>query len=396
MIDLTATSVLDLLSLIIVISFTYHLVLLYEVAIFTRREDDPATPYEPPVTLLKPLTEWTEQVRLNLLSFCQQHYPDYEMIIGLPQPEAMDEARTALAAGLCNSRTRWEVCHPDLTANPKISELLALYPDARHDILILSDADIRVGPDYISQVVAPLRDPQVGAVTCLYTTPEASTLAGTVEALIINVDFIPSVLVAHHLFGSRFALGATIALRRTTLEVVGGLKALAGYLADDYQLGLRVCRAGYRIAISRHIVQNHLPRMSLSDLYRHQLRWARTIRVNQPVGWLFSCISFLTGWAALWLAASDFSEVGWRLLVMTVVFRLLEGAYLNDNLNGLQGYWRIAWLMPIKDAFYMLVWFLSFTGNRVHWAGREYVVSRDGHMVQVGPSDSSQPLHRSP
>ncbi len=397
MIDLTAVPILDILSLIIVLSFTYHIIVLYEVAVFSRHAPGtPDDPYEPSVTLLKPLTEWTDQVRENLLSFCRQDYPDYDLIAGIPRRDAMEIAQKALTSGPCQRPIHWEVCNPELTPNPKISELLHLYPHARRDVLILSDADIRVGPDYIRQVVAPLSNPTVGAVTCLYTTPEATTLPGIVEALIINVDFIPSVLVAHHLFGARFMLGATIALRRATLEAIGGLRALANYLADDYQLGVRVVRAGYRIAISRHIVENRLPPMSLLDLYRHQLRWARTIRVNQPVGWLFSCISFLTGWAVLWLVASDFSAVGWRLLAMTTIFRMLEGSYLNDSLNGLRAYWRVAWLMPVKDAFYMLVWFLSFTGNRVHWAGREYVVNRDGRMTLLGAPESETMAHRSP
>lgn len=288
-----------------------------------------------------------------------------------------------LATASLERPVQWVVCDLRLAENPKISEVLQLYPLAEHDVLILSDADMRVDTAYIARVVAPLQDPRVGVVTCLYRVREAPTLFGIVEALMINVDFVPSVLVARRLFGLKFAFGASIAIRREVLEAIGGFEALADYLADDYQIGHRAWEAGYHVVLADYLVENRVPAMSFGDLYRHQLRWARTNRVCEPAGWFFSQITHLTFWALTWLALSGFSEVGWRLLGATLLFRVLEGGYMNARLDGLRRYWRIAWLMPLKDLFSLAMWFLSFTGNRVYWAGRQYLVARDGRMKEV-------------
>lgn len=383
MIDLSL-DILSVASVMLILSFLYHAFALYEARAFVRRRrGDPDDVSWPPVTLLKPLAHWDEQVRRNLETFCRQEYPRYQLLLALPAREKASAALLTLAAMPCRASLRWQVCDVPLAANPKVSELLQVYPFAEHEVLVLSDADIRVDPAYIRRVVAPLRDPGVGLVTCLYIAPEAIGVPGAIEALMINVDFIPSVLVGRRLFGSRFALGATIAIKKEVLEAVGGFQALADYLADDYQLGWRVRRAGYRIAIADYIVQNIVPPMRFEDLYRHQVRWSRTIRVNQPIGWFFSLITHLVFWSALWLFLNGFSDEGWQLLSAALVFRLIEGYCLNTWLDGLPSYWRVAWLMPVKDLLSFLVWLLSFTGSRVHWAGRDYVVGRDGRMVAV-------------
>ncbi len=395
MIELPITiTVLDIVSLIVIASFLYHFLSLYEVEMFVRRRRQTPAPtaYRPPVTLLKPLAGWDDQVHQNVQSFCQQHYPPYQMILGTAD---LDQQRVAAArlAAECRAAVRWEVCHPPLAVNPKISELLHMDRLAEHEVLVLSDADIRVGPDYLARVVAPLQDPLIGLVTCLYTSRQAATTPAAVEALMINVDFIPSVLVANRLFGSRFVMGATVAIRREVLEAAGGFAALADYLADDHQLGVRVRQAGYQIVISDYIVENCLPTMRLGDLFRHQVRWSRTIRVNQPAGWFFSVITHLMVCSTMWLLLTNFSPSGWHLVGLALVFRLLEGGYMNARLNGLPDYWRVAWLMPFKDAFSFLMWVLSFTDSRVHWAGRDYLVARDGRMAALEPPGGKVAFH---
>jgi len=382
----------DLVSLIIVASLAYHVLAVYEVARFARGLRRPLeSSFQPPVTLLKPLVMWNDQTRENLVSFCHQRYPAYQVLVGIPAHLDVDALIAELTPLAERTTLQWTVCDEQVATNPKLNEVLQLLPLARHGIFVLSDADMRVTPDYLARVVAPLQEPAVGVVTALYSVREAPTLPGAVEALMINVDFAPSVLVARRLFGMAFAFGASIALRREVLEAIGGFAALADYLADDFQIGYRAAKAGYRVVLAEYVVENRLPAMGFIDLYRHQLRWARTNRICRPTGWFFSLITHLSFWATTWLVLSGFSETGWRLVGATLVFRVLEGQYVNARLNGLRRFWRVAWLMPLKDLFSLAMWALSFTGNQVHWAGREYRVLRDGRMRELG---AKSPVHR--
>lgn len=382
----------DLVSLIIAASLAYHVLAMYEVTRFARGlRRPPGSSFQPPVTLLKPLVVWNDQTRENLVSFCRQRYPAYQMLVGIPvrlDADALIAELIPLAEG---TALQWAVCDEQVATNPKLNQVLQLLPLARHEILVLSDADMRVDPNYLSCTVAPLQEPEVGVVTALYSVREASTLSALVEALMINVDFAPSVLVARRLFGMAFAFGASIALRRDVLEAIGGFAALADYLADDFQIGHRAAKAGYRVVLAEYVVENRLPAMGFIDLYRHQLRWARTNRICRPTGWFFSLITHLSFWATTWLALSGFSEAGWRLVGATLVFRALEGQYVNARLNGLRRFWRVAWLMPLKDLFSLAMWVLSFTGSQVHWAGREYRVMWDGRMREL---EAKSPVHR--
>lgn len=379
----------DAVTIIIVAAVAYHALALYEVRAFARRQRAVAQPSSlPPVTVLKPLSEWDSATQENLASFCHQRYPRYQLLVGIPPAVGSDLTALVGRVPAADTEVQWVVCTQRLATNPKVSELLHLYPLAAHDLLVFTDADIRVEPDFLARIVAPLQLPEVGVVTCLYRVREAPTWPAAVEALMTNVDFTPSVLVARRLFGLKFTLGAGIAVRRQVLEAVGGFVGLADYLADDYQIGHRASQAGYRVVLADSVVEHRLPPMGLRDLYRHQVRWARTHRVCQPTGWFFSIITHLTFWSTAWLALSGFSDAGWRLVGVTLVFRVLEGRYLNACLDGLRPFWKVAWLMPLKDLFSLTMWVLSFTGNRVHWAGREFVVSRDGRMREVGEQGS--------
>lgn len=373
-------------SVIATASLAYHLLALYEVTHFIRRRrTTPDNVFSPPVTLLKPLVDWNRETRENLASFCRQRYPRYQILVGFPARDAPELGAVNLTTPSPGGTVQGVTCDRRLAVNPKVSELLHLEPLAEHEVLVLCDADMRVGPEYIAHAVAPLRDPEVGVVTFLYCMREAPTLPAAVEALMINVDFAPAVLVARRLFGLKFALGASIGIRRDVLHALGGFEGLADYLADDYQIGHRAWQAGYRVVLSDYVVENRLPAMGFRDLYRHQLRWARTYRLYRPVGWFFSIIGHLSFWVTTWLVFSGFAKMGWRLVGLTLIFRILEGGYLNTRLNGLRGYWKVAWLMPVEDLFSLAMWALSLRGSRVHWAGREFVVTTDGRMQEVEP-----------
>ncbi len=373
-----------LVSAVIGFALLFHLWALYEVWAFTARRQAPSPngPW-PPVSVLKPLGAWNAEVQANLATFCAQDYPRYQVVVG---PRADIAPRVRLDA-VCTSDARREVtlvtCDERRAVNPKINQVLQMMPAVRHPVIVLADADMRVTPEYLRHVVAPLRDPAVGVVTCYHIAREAPTLPALVEALLVNTEYLPSILVGRRLQGMHFAFGATIALRRDVLEAIGGFEALADFLADDYQIAHRAIAAGYRVVLSDYLVESRLPPMTWREVVLHQLRWARTNRACQPTGWFFSLVTHLTFWCVVWWVLSGFSLTGQRLVALSVLFRVVQTMYYNARVDGLQPAWSGAWLAPVRDALFFFVWLWSHLTDRVVWAGRVYEVFPDGRMREV-------------
>lgn len=381
----TLSTLQDVASLLAAVALLYHILALWEAWKFARQDPPPAPEALPPVSVLKPLAFWDPATRDNLRSFCQQDYPRFQVVLG-PRPE--DAAALRLAPP-CQGDERREVtmvvCDQERAVNPKISQVLEMWPHARHDFLVLADQDMRVGPNYLRRVVAPLLDRRVGVVTCFHIAREAPTRAALMEARLVNTEYLPSILVGRRLLGMRFAFGATIATRREVLEAIGGFEALADYLADDYQIAYRAWRKGYRVVLSDYLVESRLPPMTWRQVLLHQLRWARTNRACQPVGWFFSVITHLTLWAVLWWALGGFTAAGTRVLLMTFAFRGLETTYYNLVFGGLRPAWRGAWMVPLQDLLFSLLWLLSLRTDVVLWRERRYRVCPDGTMRPVLP-----------
>lgn len=365
---------------VVLFGLAYHLLAVAEVLAFVRRCQRVRPPeFFPSVTVLKPVARWDGRVHENLRSFCRQDYPRVRLVIGLKSPADLEPAPN-FASCSAGCRVEVVVCDRSLAVNPKVNQLIQLEPAVAGDVVVVSDDDIRVGPDYLVRALLPFRDPAVGAVTCLYVCRAAPTWPAAVEALAVNVDFAPAVLVARRLFGVKFALGASLAIRRQVLTDVGGFAAVGDYLADDYQLGRLVLGRGFKVALAPYVVENTLPAMDLAFLFRHQLRWNRTNRVCQPTGWFFSVVTHLLAWTLIWALARGFDGRTRAVLAGVTAFRVAEAYLINRELGGLRPFWKFAWLIPLKDLFSTAMWALSFTGRRVHWAGRDYLVSADGRM----------------
>jgi len=258
------------------------------------------------------------------------------------------------------------------------------YPLAKHDILIVCDSDIRVGPDYLCQVASPFRDNSVGLVTSLYRSPRVRNIPTALEAMGFTAEMIPNVMVALSLEGLTFALGASMAVRREALEKIGGFQALVDYLADDYQLGNMIHRAGYRLELSAFFVESVMRRETLSGILSRQLRWARTMRASRPAGYFASVVTQPVPAIILALAVSGFSMHGWiasgilgvsRLLVCMVFSR----TFVRDGLLP-----RFLWLLPPRDILAFGVWALSFLGSRVVWRSRVFTVLAGGTIRDLG------------
>lgn len=322
----------------------------------------------------------------SLVTFFDQRYAGgFEVLFGFQDPEdAALPVVEALCAAFPEVPSRIVRVPQARGPNKKASVLAALALEARGDILVASDQDMRVDAGYLEAISAGFDAPDVGVVTCPYRTARADDLGGTFEALAIDVDFIPSTLVACVLDRwLSFALGATMAVRRETLQAIGGFSALEPYLADDYLLGNRSLRAGWRVVMSPYVIDNILPPTSFAGFFGHHLRWHRGYRVCRPLGYLFSVLMNGTVFALGAFAVLGAERGGAHVLGAWVLFRLAVSDFLFRRVAGRP--MPLAWrpLVLVKDVVSFVLWGLAVGGNRVRWADRTFVLTPDGRLEDL-------------
>ena len=355
----------------------------------SRREAGPRAARLPdeqmlPVSILKPVKGIDPEMWESLCSHAEQQYPEFELIFGVS--DANDPAREIvrrLQAKYPGRTIKLVVAERILGANIKVSTLAQMVSEARYDILLVNDSDIRVEANYLREVTEPLRDPQVGLVTCLYRGVAAGTLGSRLEALGISTDFAPGVLSARFLEGGiRFGLGSTLAFRRADLAAIGGFEAIADYLADDYELGRRIAATGKRVELSGATVATFLPPYTLREFWRHQLRWWRTIRDARRWGYLGLLFTFGLPWGLLTVLAARGAVWAWALLFVTLGARLLAGLgtaawALRDSAT-----LKNCWLLPVRDLIAPFVWAAGLVGNRIQWRGDEFYL-KEGRLLKI-------------
>ena len=258
--------------------------------------------------------------------------------------------------------------------NGKVGVLIDLAAEARHPFIVVNDSDIRVEPDYLARVTAPLDDPRVGMVTCLYR-PIGDTFAARFEGLGVSTDFVPSALVARLVGVDDFAMGSTLAFRRADLDRIGGFRSIADYIADDYQLGRRIHTLGLTCVLSDVIVETHMGGGWL-DVWRHQVRWARTIRVSKFGGYLGLPVTNATLCAVI-VALLGRPDVAWMLIGIRLLMALVSGWFAIRSRDVLM----LWWLIPARDVCGFLVWLAALFGNTVVWRGRKMTLDAQGRIV---------------
>ena len=357
-----------------------------------------------PLTLLKPLKGCDSSTEACLRSwFTQQYTGPTQILFGVA---AADDPVCGIVRKLVlefpGSDAQLVVGPPPPGANAKVAKLVELERLAKHDLLIISDADVLAPPDFLANIVAPLCQVPLahpmgegsgvracGLVCCFYRLANPTTLAMQWEAIAINADFWSQVLQSRSLKPLDFALGAVIAIRRQQLEEIGGFAPLMDCLADDYQLGNRIARRGHPIALSPIVVECWSAPMDWLAVWKHQLRWARTIRVCQPVPYFFSLLSNATLWPLLWLIVRPGAAALAGALFCCLV-RILTALDLQQRLNqnpgpsvpqrSSQAPWHYAWLIPVKDLLQAALWLLAFLGNRIEWRGQRMRLRPDGTL----------------
>jgi ceramide glucosyltransferase len=372
------------LAAIAVVGAAYTLLAALLVGRFMRKPEGVAA-HSPAVTILKPLHQGEPDLARNLETFFDQDYDGpVQILFGVhDETDPAIEVVRALQAKYPHLDTAIVADTALYGANAKVSNLINMLPAARHDTLVLSDSDIAVGRRWLSQVTAALARPGVGIVTCLYTgepAKEGHRLWSSLAAMSTSYTFLPNAVLATSLSLATPCFGSTIALKRQTLDEVGGFAVFADQLADDYEMGKAVRGTGYTLAIPAMGVGHTAAEDTAADLLQHELRWNRTIRMVNPAGHAGSIVTHGFAFALMSAIFLDFNTVSLAILALTLVARL----FLKGRIDGHFGtYAGPYWLMPLRDLLSFAVFVTSLFGETVHWRGTHFAVEPSGAMSQV-------------
>jgi ceramide glucosyltransferase len=338
----------------------------------------------PPVSVLKPLCGEDPDLAENLRSFCRQDHPAFQIVFGVRDADdpAVPIVRELMA----------EFPDRDLAlviddrrhgGNLKVANLQNMLPAARHAILVIADSDMRVTPDYLATVTGALAHGDVGLVTCLYRGIPAGGIWSALACLHVNHGFLPQAIVGEAVGTGAGCFGATIALRRETLEEIGGFAVIADVLADDHALGAAVRQLPRRVVLSHYLVDNIIAEPSLAQLFRHELRWARTIRLLAPLGFAGSVVTQPVALAALAVALGALPIVASAALAAALVVRWAS-VWFGDRALGLRP--TPPWLVPLRDMLSFAVFAASFWSRSVAWRDRTFRVGPNGQLILDGDS----------
>jgi ceramide glucosyltransferase len=327
----------------------------------SRGQSSPSSlSFRPPVTILKPLKGTDPQMYESFRSHCLQDYSEYEIIFGVSDADDPAIALVKqLQAEFPSHHIRLMTCSEILGTNVKVSNLVQMAREAKYEHLIVNDSDIRVEPDYLQRVIAPLSDPRVGLVTALYRGVPAPTIGSHLEAIGISTDFSAGVLSAD-----------------------GGFEPLLDYLADDYELGARIASQGLEIRLADCVVDTFLPAYSFRSFLSHQLRWARAVRDSRPWGYFGLILTLGVPWAILTLLLAGGRNWAWLLVAATLLVRVAMAEVVGRSVLRDLRVTRSLFLLPVRDVIFAFVWLASYAGHRIHWRGADFYL-RNGRLVRT-------------
>jgi ceramide glucosyltransferase len=361
-------------------------VLLCLLAVFRFRKDPSYSTQHsfsdwPPVTILKPVRGLEKNQRESLRSACLQDYPEFQVVYSVqdlndPVIPLLKEIQQEFG----DMKVSVAIENLQIGTNGKINNLLGALPYARNDILVISDSDVYLKPDYLKVIVAPLANSDIGGVCTLYKATCADRWFEKMELLTFNADFIPSVIFAHVSRTSKFCIGASIALRRSTLKEIGGLESLADYLVEDYEMGRRIWSLGKKIEVIPYFIDIVVDYKKFPQWWNHQIYWDQNLRAARPGGFFASIVTRSVPFAFLFTLLSPGDFWGPTVLVATLGLRLVTTATIMWELRDYEGLRSLPFLL-LRDVAGLASWFLSFTKRSVVWRGSKFILTRDGRLI---------------
>lgn len=339
----------------------------------------------PAISLLKPLRGADPDLEQHLESFFVQDYPSFEILFAVRQES--DPAVTVvrqLSERYPHIKTHLILTGEPPYANAKVYSMEKMAEAASSDILVITDSDTSVSPDYLKDMAARFASPEVGAVTNLYRGVSGADLWSRLEALGMSTEFMAGVVVANHLEGMKFTLGPSMAIRRECLQKIGGFAAMADYLADDFVLGNWADAAGYQVALSTQVINHHATALGFFSSFKHRLRWNRSSRFSRPAGYLGQGFTYGLAWAILLFLAAPFWWSGAFLLAILTV-RIWLAIELAVKLLGDRNSLRNFWLIPLQDLLSLATWLGGFLGREIIWRNERYRLLEGGRFEPVVP-----------
>ncbi|MGC8549693.1 MAG: bacteriohopanetetrol glucosamine biosynthesis glycosyltransferase HpnI [Acidobacteriaceae bacterium] len=371
-------------SLLALVGCGYSLFALWAARSFLKPEPPLRADFCPPVTILKPVKGLDPAMDEAFASHCRQDYAgEYEILFGV---SSLDDPAVAaierLQAAFPERDIRIVLCPEKLGPNGKLSNLVQMLPHAKYDHFVLNDSDIAVGRKYLARMMAPMADARVGLVTAPYRGRSEASFGSRLEALGISTDFFPGVLVARYVEkGIRFGLGSTLAFSRLALVSAGGFAPLVTQLADDYELGARIAKAGFRVHLSHEVVETSVPKYKFADFAAHQLRWARTVRASRPGGYFGLMVTYGLAWATLNLIASAGNPVSLALFSLVFLTRMGMALGIGVGILGDRQVMRYLWMLWPRDVIALGLWMWAYASDTVVWRGERFRL-RKGELVK--------------
>jgi ceramide glucosyltransferase len=366
----------------VVAGCVYYILSVLTMVRWRMRRSDPPPAKWPAVTVMKPIAGVEKNLRENLRTTVMQDYPEFEVIFSVQRKD--DPALPLLyevQKEFGEDKVIVVVDNKRAGCNGKINNMLGAMPYVRHEVLVISDSDVRLEPGYLKSIVAPLLRSGVGYVCTPYKAVKARAWHEKMELLSLNADFMPSVVFAYETGLSGFCLGASIALFTKRLDEIGGVAELADYLVEDYELGRRISALGYRRVLAPPVIDTMVDLKSASQWWKHQVYWDQNTRSARPVLFFTTLIIRAVPFAAVFAALRLFDPLGLNVLGATLAIRLLTSAIiLGWGFRDREGM-RALPLLPIRDFLGFASWLLSFTLGTTHWRGTEFILTRDGRLL---------------
>ena len=358
-----------------------------------RRELLNAPEYTPPVSVLKPVHGSEPNLRENLESFFLQDYPNFELIFCARRE---DDAALQVARQLSEKypavNVRFMTSGEPPWTNAKLYSLEKMWKKAAYDLLVISDSDVRVWPDYLRQLIKPFANPKVGMTTCIFRGLPAGGFWTDLEALGYSVEMTSGVVVADMLEGMKFALGPTMVVRRQCVQAVNGFGFMADYCADDYILGNRVAESGMQVVLSHHSIDHMVFHHSFLSSMRHQVRWMRSTRFSRPKGHLGTMLTYAMPFGVVGLIAglaSGYTKLGISLLAAAFLNRVIQSVLAGYVVAQDRKALVFAWLYPVRDLLGAFLWIGSYLSAKIDWRGEEYRLTTGGKMLRAQAAKAS-------